>query len=117
MWHPQLVRLRAERGHPRHPVQIVLTDRPDLPVERSLLYTTPSLRVLIITGPKGAAALRPRLTDRHWIAVVDAGEPFLLRYARSKRPLTYLSSPIGLGLNKFSNHFENLFNLISNFDM
>ena len=75
VWHPELVRLRLDRGQRRHPAQIVLTDRGDLPIHRALMYNEPSLRVIIITSTPGAAVLRLRLPGREWIEVVDAGQP------------------------------------------
>jgi riboflavin biosynthesis pyrimidine reductase len=75
VWHPELVRLRLDRGQPRHPAQIVLTDRGDLPIHRALMYNEPSLRVIIVTSTPGTAVLRLRLPGRDWIEVVDAGQP------------------------------------------
>lgn len=84
VWHPQLVQLRLDRGHARHPAQIVLTDRGDLPVERALLYNEPSLQVIVITGTAGAAVLRRRLEGRRWIEVMDSGTPVDFRRALSE---------------------------------
>jgi riboflavin biosynthesis pyrimidine reductase len=75
IWHPELVRLRIERGHPRHPAQVVLTERGDLPVHTALLYNEPSLRVIVVASSAGAAVLRRRLPGRPWIDVIDAGTP------------------------------------------
>lgn len=78
VWHPELVRLRRELGHDRHPAQVVVTDRGDLPIERALMYQVPELRVFIITRSAIAPALRERVRDRPWIKIVDAGEPLSL---------------------------------------
>ncbi len=75
VWHPELVRLRTERGHPRHPAQVVLTDRGDLPVHTALLYNEPSLRVIVVASSPGAVVLRKRLPGRPWVDVIDAGHP------------------------------------------
>ena len=75
VWHPEIVRLRHERGKPRHPVQIVLTDRGDLPVETALLYNEPDLRTVIVTGREGAAALAAQVSRRPWVEIVDCGRP------------------------------------------
>jgi 5-amino-6-(5-phosphoribosylamino)uracil reductase len=75
IWHPELVRLRESLGHPRHPAQVVLTDRGDLPVHIALLYNEPSLRVIVVASTLGAAVLRRRLPGRPWVEVIDGGQP------------------------------------------
>ncbi len=79
VWHPELVQLRQARGRARHPAQVILTERGDLPVHRALLYNEPSLRVIVITGTAGAAGLARRLDARPWVEVIDAGTPVDLR--------------------------------------
>ena len=81
VWHPELVQLRTQRGLPRHPVQIILTDRGELPVHRALIYNEPSLRVIVIASARGAAVLEPRLRGRSWVEVIEAGDPVDLRRA------------------------------------
>ena len=81
VWHPELVRLRLERGRTRHPAQVVITGRGDLPIETALLYNEPSLRVIVIATRAGAAALAPRVASRTWIDVIDAGAPLDVRFA------------------------------------
>ena len=49
VWHPELVKLRAERGLPRHPVQVLVTNSCDVPFDRCLLFHEPSLRVIVVT--------------------------------------------------------------------
>lgn len=78
VWHPELVRLRLERGHPRHPAQVVVTDRADLKIDRALMFQVPELPVFIVTKSTSAAALRERVRDRPWIEVIDAGAPLSL---------------------------------------
>jgi 5-amino-6-(5-phosphoribosylamino)uracil reductase len=75
VWHPQLVRLREQCGRPRHPVQVVVSERADLPFDTALLYTTPSLRTIVLTTTRRAAVLTPMLQDRPWIEIIDTGEP------------------------------------------
>lgn len=75
VWHPELVRLRAALGHPRHPAQVVITDRAEIPIERGLMFQVPELRVLVITKSSAVAPLRQRLCERRWVEIVDAGEP------------------------------------------
>lgn len=75
VWHPQLVQLRQECGRARHPVQIVVSERADLPFDTALLYTTPSLRTIVLTTTRRAVVLMPMLRDRPWIEIIDSGEP------------------------------------------
>jgi riboflavin biosynthesis pyrimidine reductase len=78
IWHPELVRLRLERGRPRHPAQVVVTERADLKIEQGLMFQVPELPVFIITKSTSVAALHARLRDRPWVQVIDAGEPLSL---------------------------------------
>lgn len=78
VWHPELVRLRAALGLPRHPAQIVATVTGKLGIEAELLFNVPQMRVFILTTPSGAAALAPRVEERSWITVLASAE---------KRPL------------------------------
>lgn len=75
IWHPELVQLRTERGYSRHPAQVVLTERGDLPVHTALLYNEPSLRVIVIASTPGAVVLSRRLPGRPWVEVIDGGQP------------------------------------------
>ncbi len=75
VWHPELVSLRQDLGHSRHPIQVVVTGRGELPWDDALLYTVPELRVIVMTGGAGVHRLRERFAGRPWIEVVDAGEP------------------------------------------
>jgi riboflavin biosynthesis pyrimidine reductase len=81
VWHPELVTLRLERGHTRHPAQVVVTDRGDIPIEKGVMFNEPSLRVFLITKTGMAGALRSRLGDRSWVEVIDAGESVSLTSA------------------------------------
>lgn len=81
VWHPELARLRMALGHPRHPAQIVVTGRADLPLDRGLMFQEPSLRVFVVTKSSSVAPLRSRLGDRPWVEVIDAGEPLSIRNA------------------------------------
>ena len=73
VWHPALVWLRQARGKPRHPIQIVATTSGAIPIETGLLFNVPDIRVVIMTGPRGAEALRDRLRSRPWISVLNTG--------------------------------------------
>ena len=73
VWHPELVRLRAALGKPRHPAQIVATMK-GIAVERELLFNVPGVRVVLLTAPACQALMREALSARPWITtvVVDA---------------------------------------------
>ena len=71
VWHPELVRLRESLGKPRHPVQIVMTVKGDLPIEDGLLYNVPDIPVVILTAH--GEPLAERVRSRSWISVVDFG--------------------------------------------
>jgi riboflavin biosynthesis pyrimidine reductase len=75
VWHPELVALRRECGKARHPVQVVLTNTGDLPIEHGLMFTTPALQVVVIAGTAAINGLRVRLGDRPWVEVIDGGQP------------------------------------------
>jgi riboflavin biosynthesis pyrimidine reductase len=95
IWRPELVQLRIDRGRPRHPAQVVLTDRGDLPVHTALLYNEPSLRVIVLASSTGAVVLQRRLPGRPWVEVIDAGQPVDLSRALDAlyaRGLTVISA-------------------------
>jgi riboflavin biosynthesis pyrimidine reductase len=75
VWHPEIVPLRLELGKPRHPAQVVVTHRGDLPFDVGLMFTTPELRVWLVAPTGTARRLRDRLCTRRWIEVIDAGDP------------------------------------------
>lgn len=78
VWHPRLVDLRLSLAKPRHPAQIVVSGRGNVPIERGLMFDEPTLPVFLVTKSPAAAALRARLRDRPWVEVVDAGDPVSL---------------------------------------
>lgn len=80
VWHPELVRLRLELGRSRHPAQVVVTDRGDLPFDRALMYAVPELRVFILARSMLVRLLRQRVRHRPWIEVIDAGDPLSLAH-------------------------------------
>lgn len=76
VWHPHLVRLRAELNLARHPVQIVATLR-GVAIERMLLCNVPELPVILLTVSAVARQMQAALAVRPWIAVLamdDRGE-------------------------------------------
>jgi riboflavin biosynthesis pyrimidine reductase len=81
VWHPELVRLRAERGLSRHPVQVLVTNSCDVPFDQCLLFREPSLQVIVVTRSSLVATARARLRECPWVEVLGAGEPLDLRAA------------------------------------
>ena len=53
VWHPQLVRLRADLGKPRHPIQIVATLQ-GLDLSEHLLFNAPEIPAIVLTVGGGA---------------------------------------------------------------
>ena len=74
VWHPELVRLRLERGHARHPAQVIVTDRADLKIDTALMFQVPELPVFVITKSASVPALCGKLRDRPWVQILDSGE-------------------------------------------
>ena len=69
VWHPEIVALRASLGLPRHPVQIVATNR-GLDFDENLLLNVPDLRVVLLTGPSVPSTIDDRIRERPWILKV-----------------------------------------------
>jgi len=63
VWHPELIALRASLGLPRHPAQVVVSQRGHVDLA-SLLFNVPDVPVFLIGGEecfrRHAAALRAR---------------------------------------------------------
>jgi 5-amino-6-(5-phosphoribosylamino)uracil reductase len=74
VWHPELVRLRASIGKPRHPVQIVATLQ-GMDLEHGLLFNLPDVRVILITVGAGARRMRDRVAERPWVTPVVMDAP------------------------------------------
>ena len=74
VWHPDLVRLRAELGLARHPVQIVATLR-GLAIERMLLCNVPEIPVILLTVPSAARQMQAATLMRPWITVLPMTGP------------------------------------------
>ncbi len=79
-WRPELVALRAAMALPRHPIQVVATLQ-GLPLEDGLMFNVPELRVVVVTVPQGADAMRGALSARPWISLVVMDDPADLRSA------------------------------------
>jgi len=81
VWHPELIKLRLDLGHPRHPAQIVVVSRSALHFETALMFQEPELPVYLVTTSDAAASLRLQVATRPWIAVIDGGQPLSMRTA------------------------------------
>jgi len=75
VWHPELVRLRAALGFPRHPVQIIATMR-GLDPAAELMFNVPDVPVVVLGPPAALEAMRSGLAARPWIVplVMDGAD-------------------------------------------
>ena len=73
-WRPELVRLRAALGLPRHPVHIVATLR-GVAIDDGLMFNVPDVRVILLTVPAAADAMRDALAARPWITPLVMNDP------------------------------------------
>lgn len=67
--HPQMVALRRELGLPRHPAQIVLSERGRIDFS-ARLFSTPDARVFILAGDDCVHRCAMEVQRRPWITVV-----------------------------------------------
>lgn len=81
VWHPQLTSLRLALGHPRHPAQVVVTERAELRFDDGLMFNEPALSVFVITRTGAVQTVRDRVAAKPWIEVIDAGDPISFRRA------------------------------------
>jgi riboflavin biosynthesis pyrimidine reductase len=79
VWHPELVRLRAVLGKPRHPTQVVVSTEHAVTVRGELLFNVPTVPAILITTDAEAEAYA-KLTDRRpWVDVIGTGASIDLR--------------------------------------
>ena len=81
VWHPELVALRLERGKPRHPAQVIVTQKGDLRFDDALMFQEPELRVFVLAQTTAIPGIKARIGQRPWIDVIDAGAPISLSRA------------------------------------
>ncbi len=81
VWHPELVTLRLARGKPRHPAQVVVTQKGQLRFDDALMFQEPDLRVFVVTPTASVPAVAARLGRRPWVQVIDAGQPMSMSRA------------------------------------
>lgn len=74
VWHPELVRLRAALGKPRHPVQIIATML-GIDVEHELLFNVPQIPVVLVTVRACRTLMGQSLSARPWIETVVMDDP------------------------------------------
>ena len=90
VWHPELVRLRASLGQPRHPIQIIATLR-GIDVEHEMLFNVPEIRVVLLTVRTCETSIGKALSSRPWITPVVMDEP------RKTSPRVFSASGDGPG--------------------
>jgi len=74
VWHPELVRLRAALGKPRHPVQIVATMK-GIDVRHQLLFNVPQMSIVLVTGRACWMLMGQELAARPWIKTIVMDDP------------------------------------------
>jgi dihydrofolate reductase len=62
-------------------VQIVVTESGQLPFDTCVLFSEPTLRVIVVTARRSVKTVESKVGRRPWIRVLDAGEPLSLRRA------------------------------------
>ena len=67
--HPQMVALRRDLGLPRHPAQIVLSERGHLDWS-SRLFSTPDVPVFILAGDECVRRVSMEVQRRPWITMI-----------------------------------------------
>jgi riboflavin biosynthesis pyrimidine reductase len=73
VWRPELVDLRQALGLPRHPVQIVLTNR-GLDSDAELILNVPEIPVLLLLSASALHAMRAALASRPWVQPLQIEE-------------------------------------------
>jgi riboflavin biosynthesis pyrimidine reductase len=74
VWHPELVRLRAALGKPRHPIQIIATLH-GLDLDEYLLFNVPDIRVIVLTCASGASVMDRAFGSRSWVTPIVMETP------------------------------------------
>ena len=74
VWHPELVRLRAALGKPRHPVQIIATMK-GIDVEHEMLFNVPQVPIILVTVRACQMLMGSQLVSRPWIKTIVMDDP------------------------------------------
>jgi len=69
VWHPQLVALRESLGLPRHPVQIMVSNRGEIDLS-TVLFNVPSVPVIVLAGAECRRRWTEAFESRPWLTVV-----------------------------------------------
>ena len=67
--HPELVSLRLELGLPRHPAQIVVSERGNIDLS-SRVFSTPGVPVFLLAGERCIEKTAADLQSRPWITMI-----------------------------------------------
>lgn len=70
VWRPELVSLRESLGLPRHPAQVVVTQKGRLDLDGTLLFNVPDVPVYVLAGDGARDRLSLALDDRPWITLI-----------------------------------------------
>jgi riboflavin biosynthesis pyrimidine reductase len=81
VWHPELVRLRAALGKPRHPTQIIVSSRRAVTVRDELIFNVADVPAILITTDEEAVAYIGSAARRPWVHVIGTGTSIDLRRA------------------------------------
>jgi riboflavin biosynthesis pyrimidine reductase len=81
LWHPELVRLRAALGMPRHPTQVVVSIQHAVTVRGELLFNVASIPAILITTDAEAADYAALADRRPWVDVIGTGPSIDMRRA------------------------------------
>lgn len=93
LWHPDILSLRESLGLPRHPAQVVLSERGRVNLD-ALLFNVPEVPVFLIAGDEGRRRCERAVADRPWITLVPlsaSGLADTFRRLRFEQGLTRIS--------------------------
>jgi len=97
--HPELVTLRHDLGLPRHPAQIVVSERGNIDLS-SRVFSMPAVPVFLLAGEKGIEKTAADLRDRPWITMIPiSGDlPAAMRRLRRDHEVSRISAVGGRAL-------------------
>jgi diaminohydroxyphosphoribosylaminopyrimidine deaminase/5-amino-6-(5-phosphoribosylamino)uracil reductase len=91
--HPELVKLRHELGLPRHPAQIVVSDRGNIDLS-ARVFSTPDVPVFLLAGEECIEKTAADLRARRWITMIpiDGDLPAAVLRLRRDHGLSRISA-------------------------
>ena len=91
--HPELVKLRHDLRLPRHPAQIVVSERGHIDLS-SRVFSTPDVPVFLLAGERGIEKTAADLQTRPWITMIPIGGdlPAALRRLRRDHGVSRISA-------------------------